>query len=180
MFWVMLFRATFAVVIGVTLWLSPDFARPKMAIFMGMYWLMLGATNFRALRRGDKPGRLLMTAGLVAGLVTGGAVLVHTVAFPAGEALVFTRFVGGVISVTGMLHFLGGFSNYEGTLPRWRPGQALGVVEIVLGSILMLAPLSEPTYWAGSLWALLAGAFLLLEAHGRRSQPQPSGSSSAI
>ena len=148
MFWITLIRATIAMVIGLTIWLSPDFARPKLATFMGLYWLLLGGMNLIALHRGVQPGRLLITAGVVAGLVTGLAIFVQTFLYE-GQASIFTRLVGAVILFIGMLHFLGGFRLNQ-ALPRWRPGQPLGVVEIALGSILVLAPLTAPTFWVAA------------------------------
>ena len=168
MFWITLLRAAIALAIGITLVISPEFARPKIAHFMGIYWLLLGFANFRAIHKGLEPGRWLTTAGVLGGVGTGLAVFLHS--FVGGdETSLLTRLMGLVILMTGIVHFFGGFRNYQGPLPHWRPGQALGVIEIVLGSVLMLSPFSEPAYWIASIWAFAAGVFLLTDALGRRA-----------
>ena len=168
MFWITLGRAIVAVIFGIGLIFARDLARPQLVHFMGFYWLLLGVMEFRAISQGVRPGRLLTVAGIVAGVTTGLAVIFHSIVL-GGESSIFTRFVGTIIMLTGVIHILGGFRLEETPLPRWRPGQAVGVVEIILGSILMLALVAEPVYWLAVLWALLVGAFFLLDAKRLRA-----------
>lgn len=77
---------------------------------------------------------------------------------------VFISVLGLVIALTGILHVFGGF-RMGLDLGRRRSWSAflLGVFEVILGVLLVVAPLERGTavYLATSVWALVGGFILL-------------------
>jgi voltage-gated potassium channel len=76
--------------------------------------------------------------------------------------------VGVVIVLTGLIHLFGGFRQSEDLERKWSWSSfLLGVFEIVLGSLMVLAsPGSTGTavFWAASIWAFIGGALLIGDA----------------
>jgi len=71
-----------------------------------------------------------------------------------------------VIALTGIAHLLGGFEPADGSGRRWRPGVPLGILEIGLGTTLILTADRHDSLstWLASAWALLGGAVLVSDA----------------
>jgi uncharacterized membrane protein HdeD (DUF308 family) len=74
--------------------------------------------------------------------------------------------LGVVIALTGIAHLLGGFEFADRSGRRWRPGVPLGILEIGLGTTLILTADRHDSLstWLASAWALLGGAVLVSDA----------------
>ena len=155
--------------------------------FMGFYWLMSGILSIRWGVRGDRPRRLSIVAGLV-GMLAGIAALSRNVGLGLLSEVAILYLLGSVILLTGVLHMLGGFRTGEDRFRQWSWGSfMLGFFEIVLGVMLLIAPLDRgpAIYLAASVWAFLGGAMLIGDALRvralvrRASQADGAGSQSA-
>jgi uncharacterized membrane protein HdeD (DUF308 family) len=95
-----------------------------------------------------------LAAGAI-GTVTGAVVLVANVGTTFLLAI-----LGVVIALTGIAHLLGGFELAHRSGRRWRPGVPLGILEIGLGTTLILTAGRHDSLstWLASTWALLGGA----------------------
>lgn len=106
-FWITLIRGVFAISLGIALFFQPDKARPILANFMGVYWLVSGIVSLRFGGSGERARALPILAGII-GILAGLAVLTRgaTVAWVAEELLL--SLLGAVILLTGVMHaFLG-------------------------------------------------------------------------
>ena len=107
---------------------------------MGAYFLVSGLFSLLWARRGPVLRRLAFVAGCV-GVVTGASVMVYGVAggqIPPRDQVLMG--LGLVVGLTGVLHLVGGFMVGE-RIDRWPAGHLLlGLLEIVLGAILLFAP----------------------------------------
>jgi len=163
-----LYRGGAAVVLGILLLFMPDKSKDFLFNLMGFFWLSIG---FAVLRRSQEDARYpgkhtALIAGLVAS-VTG--LLVVTRRFTEswiGEDVVFFV-LGTVILATGLLHIfgeirIGGFT----TTRQTRVHYYLGVLEVLLGGLLILSPrIDQPfVYWAATAWALIYGVMVLNSA----------------
>jgi uncharacterized membrane protein HdeD (DUF308 family) len=90
-----------------------------------------------------------------------------------------------VIALTGIAHVLGGFELADPSGRRWRPGVPLGILELGLGTTLIVTADRHDSLstWLASAWALLGGSVLLSDALlMRRRLPahpdHPAGSAS--
>lgn len=181
-FWITLVRGIFAISLGLALVVQPDRARPMLANFFGMYWLMAGLVSIRWGARGERARGLPLVAGVVGvltGLVAIGRVLISGV---LSEVLVL-YLLGTVILLTGVLHMFGGFRTGEERERQWSWGSfLLGFFEIVLGAILIIEPLErgQGLNLAATVWALVGGAMLIGDALRVRAQAlRASGSDDA-
>lgn len=171
-FWIPLIRGLFAISLGLALLIQPDRSRPTLVNFMGIYWLMSGILSIRWGVRGDRPRRLSIVAGLV-GMLAGIAALSRNVGLGLISEVAILYLLGGVILLTGVLHMLGGFRTGEDRSRQWSWGSfLLGFFEVVLGVMLILAPLERgpAIYLAASVWAFLGGAMLIGDALRVRAQ----------
>jgi hypothetical protein len=85
--------------------------------------------------------------------------------------------LGLVIALTGIAHLLGGFELADRSGRRWRPGVPLGILEIGLGTTLILTADRDDSLstWLASASAILGGAVLISDALLiRRRLPAPS------
>lgn len=159
-------RAVLAFAIGLALLLTPGKGESALLTFMGLYWLVGGISSLVWARRGPFLRHLALAAGVV-GVVTGTLVLAHelldTRILPLD--LILPAF-GLVILLTGALHLAGGFMVGE-LGDRWPTGHLLlGALEIILGLVLVLAPIRrELIDDIATLWAFLAGSLLLFDAY---------------
>jgi len=110
--------------------------------------------------------RLPIIAGAI-GVATGAFVLLADV----GTAFLLS-ILGIVISLTGIVHLLGGFELGDLSGRRWRPGVPLGILELGLGTTLILTPdlSGSASTWLASAWALLGGVVLVSDAFLIRRQ----------
>lgn len=168
-------RALLAFGIGIALLLSPNRGEEAVAGFMGAYFLVSGLFSLAWARRGPVLQRLAFVSGCV-GVITGASVMVY--AFAGGQIPPRDQVLMGlglVIGLTGVLHLVGGFMVGE-RIDRWPAGHLLlGLLEVVLGAILLFAPVRrELIDAAATIWAFTAGsvlAFDAMRAHRRWSGP---------
>jgi uncharacterized membrane protein HdeD (DUF308 family) len=97
--------------------------------------------------------------------VTGALVLVANVGTTFLLAI-----LGVVIALTGVAHVLGGFELADRSGRRWRPGVPMGILEIGLGTTLVVTSghAGSLSTWLASAWALLGGALLVSDALSMR------------
>ncbi len=158
-------RAVLAFAIGIALLLVPDRGEEAVAGFMGAYFLVSGLFSLAWARRGPVLRRLAFGSGCV-GVVTGTGVMIYGIAggqFPPRDQVLMG--LGLVIGLTGVLHLVGGFMVGE-RVDRWPAGHLLlGMLEVVLGVILLFAPgRQEVIEVAATVWAFTAGSVLAFDA----------------
>jgi len=158
-------RAVLAFGIGIALLLVPDRGEEAVAGFMGAYFLVSGLFSLAWAWRGPVLRRLAFASGCV-GVVTGASVMVY--AFAGGQIPPRDQVLMGlglVVGITGVLHLVGGFMVGE-RIDRWPAGHLLlGLLEVVLGAILLFAPVRrELIDAAATIWSFTAGSVLAFDA----------------
>ena len=175
-FWITLIRGLLALTLGTALLFYPDRARPMLANFMGMFWLTSGIIGIRWGVSGERARGLPVLAGVV-GVVAGLGMLGRHFAPNVAPLDVFLSVLGLIILLTGLLHiYYGkGKGHSEGKL-SW-PATILGVFEIVVGLILVAAPMERgPVILvAAGIWAALGGTVLIGDALRIRRAKQEAG-----
>ena len=175
LFWITLIRALLAFALGISLLFIPDKTHKMLGNFMGMFWLMSGILLVRQ-EMHLKRSKLLLVLGIVGALA--GLMMVtrdlsrHWVA----EDMV-KNILGAVILLTGILHVSGGFQiGKKALLGRTGVSIVLGVFEIGLGAMLIISKtgLDQRVYFVATIWALLGGALLLMDAIRQRRQGKAS------
>ena len=159
--WITVVRGVMAIVLGLALALHHNRAPAALANFMGVYWVLNGVVTVRGgmalegLRR-----RVALAAGLI-GVVTGAVVLLVNV-----DTTFLLSILGVVIALTGIAHLLGGFELADMSGRRWRPGVPLGILEVGLGTTLVLTSGvgGSVSTWLASAWALVGGIVLVSDA----------------
>lgn len=134
---------------------------------MGMYWLVSGVMSITwGLRAARRPG-VWLAAGIVG--VIGGVAIVSR---PLIASLVAPRVMVDLFAVfailAGLLHVLGGYRIRQDHGRRWSWGSLfLGVVQIVLGVLILASPEEVPTgvLYVAMIWALIGGIGLLADAY---------------
>jgi uncharacterized membrane protein HdeD (DUF308 family) len=159
--WVTLVRGVMAIVIGLALALHNDRAPAALANFMGVYWILAGIATFRLGLAVQGPRRRVPLAAGAIGAATGAIVLLADV----GETFLLLV-LGVVMALTGIVHLLGGFELPDVSGRRWRPGVPLGILEVGLGTILILTSSQSGSLWTwlASAWAILGGVVLVFDA----------------
>jgi uncharacterized membrane protein HdeD (DUF308 family) len=163
-----------AVALGVALMLEPNRTKPVLANFMGMYWLVSGLMSLRWGVGGRRAKGLWLAAGII-GLLVGVGLLSRDLTLnwvPLGTLITV---MGLLILLTGLLHIFGGFRTGEDlTRQRSPTSLLLGAFEVILGLLLVIAPLDQGplVYLAMSVWALLGGVILISDALRVRRQRQ--------
>src|SRR4051812_45444046 len=150
-----------AIVLGLALALHGDRAPAALVNFMSVYWILNGIITLQLARAAEGPRRRLALAAGAIGTVTGAVVLVANVGTTFLLAI-----LGLVIALTGVAHLLGGFELADRSGRRWRPGVPLGILELGLGTTLILTADRHDSLstWLASAWALLGGAVLVSDA----------------
>jgi uncharacterized membrane protein HdeD (DUF308 family) len=158
--WITVARGVMAIVLGLSLASYHDRAPAALVNFMGVYWILNGIVTFQWGLAAGPRRRLPLAAGAF-GIVTGAVVLVANVGTTFLLAI-----LGVVIALTGIAHLLGGFELADRSGRRWRPGVPLGIIEIGLGTTLILTADRHDSLatWLASAWALLGGAVLVSDA----------------
>jgi uncharacterized membrane protein HdeD (DUF308 family) len=156
-------RGLLLLALGLSLLLIPDRTYRMLFNAMGVFWLMTGIVLIRreAHARGN---RLLLVAaicGVLAGLLVLGRDLSRQwLAEPWVKGL-----LGGAILLSGVLHILAQ-SRFGWQALRGRPlvNALLGLVEIVLGVLLIVTPTGREqiVFNIAIIWSLLAGGLLLV------------------
>jgi uncharacterized membrane protein HdeD (DUF308 family) len=169
-FWITFFRSLFAITLGLALILQPNQTRPVLANFVGMYWLGSGVLSLRwSTSQRSRWGVFAAVVGILAGL----SVLGRTVASNWLADDVVLSLLGFIVLLTGIIHAFEGFqSRHTHSRRRSWPSTLLGLFEIVLGLILVVAPLSQGPIVYLSLvgWAFMGGAVLMGDAFSLRQQ----------
>jgi uncharacterized membrane protein HdeD (DUF308 family) len=171
-FWITLLRGIFAISLGLALLVQPDKTRPVLLNFMGFYWLASGIVSIRWGISSRRPRLLAVLAGVI-GVLAGLVTVTRRLMFRYLEELIVVYLLGGVIFLTGVAHMAGGFREEPGADRRWSWFSfLLGVFEVVLGGLLLLAPLElgPAVVWAAGIWALLGGLILIRDARRQRAQ----------
>jgi uncharacterized membrane protein HdeD (DUF308 family) len=151
--WITVARRVMAIVLGLALALHHDRAPAALVNFMGVYWILSGIVTFQEGLAAEGPRRRLPPAVGAIGTVTGAVVLVANVGTTFLLAI-----LGVVFALTGIAHLLGGFELADRSGRRWRPGAPLGILEIGLGTTLILTADRHDPSQRGS------------QAHGRSSE----------
>jgi uncharacterized membrane protein HdeD (DUF308 family) len=174
LFWISLARGLMALLLGFALLLQAEKTRPLLINFMGVYWLASGATLLWSMLTGGQARRSLGIGGAIVALITGLAALLYS--HFSGPSHPVVVLLGLVIVLTGALHFVGVLEVEQAHNRRLGPFVPLGLVEVILGALLVCSPLfrTHVTYWTASLWAAVAGAILLLDALHIRARVMPS------
>lgn len=171
LFWITLIRALLAFALGISLLFIPDKTHKMLGNFMGMFWLMSGILLVRQ-EIHLKRSRLFLVLGIV-GALTGLMMVTRGVSSRWVAQDVVNNILGAVILLTGILHVTGGFQfGRKAMMGRTGVSIILGVFEIGLGIMLLLTEpgLDQRVYLAATLWALVGGTLLLIDAIRQRRQ----------
>jgi uncharacterized membrane protein HdeD (DUF308 family) len=145
---------------------QPDKTRPILANFMGMFWLASGIISLRWSVSGERARRTGVVAGAI-GILAGLAMLTRGLTNAWVRQDILFSLLGVVIVLTGTLHISGGFRVGEHAHRKWSwTGFILGAFEIMLGLMLIIEPMGRSFvfYLAVSIWALVGGAILIMDA----------------
>lgn len=162
--WITLLRGLFAVALGVALLFKPDMARPLLANFMGGFWFATGLVSIRwgvATKHAKAVTIVVGVLGVLAGIsMMGRRLVMRWVDFD-----VVMMALGAVILLTGMLHISGRMPVRHGPVRWTRSGLILGLFEMVLGLVLLIAHTIGPVLnFIALLWAFLGGFVLIHDA----------------
>ena len=162
-FTITLIRGLLALSLGIVLLFLPDKTRPMLGNFMGMFWLASGIISLRWSASGKRARRSGILAGVI-GVLAGLAMLTRGVTNAWIRQDILFSLLGVVMLLTGILHTFGGFRVGE---RQWSwTSFMLGIFEVVLGLMLIIEPMGRSIffYLAASIWALLGGIILILDA----------------
>ena len=170
--WITVVRGVMAIVLGLALALNHNRAPAALANFMGFYWILNGMVTVRAgMAIEGRRRRIALLAGGI-GVVTGAVVVLVNV-----DTTFLLSILGVVIALTGVVHLTGGFELADVSGRRWRPGVPLGILEVGLGTTLVLTSGvgGSLSTWLASAWALLGGIVLVTDALAVRRRLTRSG-----
>lgn len=164
-FWITLIRAVLAIILGLILIFSPEKTSPMLFNFMGVFWLLSGIA---ILRQQSRPhgNRLLLAAGVI-GVLAGLLVITRNLTRNYMAENLVVIILGSIIVLTGILHIAGGIQvGKQASRGRTTLSVTWGIFEIILGVLLIISGgnKSPILYWTATIWALLAGIFLFLDA----------------
>jgi uncharacterized membrane protein HdeD (DUF308 family) len=174
-FWITLIRGLLALTLGFALLFIPEKTHSMLYNFMGMFWLMSGLVLVRQ-EMHLKRHIIFRIIGLT-GVLVGAIVLARfLIADWLGESLVI-NLLGAVVLLTGILHVIDGFQyGRKAMLGRTGLSTALGIFEVILGGIVLFSHTgtSQIVYILATIWALLAGSLLFVDAFRQRRQMKAS------
>jgi uncharacterized membrane protein HdeD (DUF308 family) len=165
-FTVTLIRGLLAISLGAVLLFQPDKTRSMLGNFMGMFWLASGIISIRWSVSGERARRIALLTGVI-GVLAGLAMLTRGLTNAWIRQDILFSLLGVVIVLTGTLHVFGGFRVGEHAHRKWSwTSFILGAFEIVLGLMLIFEPLGRSIffYLAASIWALVGGFILIMDA----------------
>jgi uncharacterized membrane protein HdeD (DUF308 family) len=172
-FWVTLFRGLLAAILGLVLAFQPDKARPVLVNFIGMFWLASGIMSVRWGARGQETRQTWPIVAGIAGIIAGLLALSRRLTAGVLSELIILNLLGGVMILTGIIHITGGFRVGRQERHQTWASILLGVFEVILGSLALLAQsleFGQAFYWALTIWALLGGFMLFADALAIRRQ----------
>lgn len=165
-FTITLIRGLLAISLGAVLLFQPDKTRSMLGNFMGMFWLASGIISIRWSVSGERARRIALLTGVI-GVLAGLAMLTRGLTNAWVRQDILFSLLGVVIVLTGILHIFGGFRVGEDAHRKWSwTSFILGAFEIVLGLMLIIEPMGRSIffYLAASIWALVGGSILILDA----------------
>ena len=163
--WTTFLRGISAVTLGLALIVRPDAARPFLSNFIGAFWLSGGLLSIRWGLQTKQSKWITIVVGVI-GILAGTAVLGRTVAERWIDPAFIVTLLGIVALLTGVLHVSGRMTVRHAPVGEVsRTGVLLGIMEIVLGLILLFGSKdSRIAYLASVVWALLGGVALFNDA----------------
>ena len=172
-FWITAFRGGLVIVLGLSLLMIPEKTFKMLANFMGIFWLMTGIVSIRQESHKHRDN-LSLVAGVI-GVLTGITVITRSLIRQwFGEEL-FVALLGIVISLTGLLHVVGGFRiGKQAGHGQTRLSIVLGIFEFILGIVLLLGNGSSTSteqqliYLFAIGWAMSGGILLIGDAIRQR------------
>ena len=165
-FTITLIRGLLAISLGAVLLFQPDKTRSMLGNFMGMFWLASGIISIRWSVSGERARRIALLTGVI-GVLAGLAMLTRGLTNAWVRQDILFSLLGVVIVLTGTLHIFGGFRVGEDAHRKWSwTSFILGAFEIVLGLMLIIEPMGRSIffYLAASIWALVGGFILIMDA----------------
>lgn len=171
--YIYLFRGVFAIVLGVLLFTQR--AQWNVVQYMGLFWLTVGLTNISWARsRGREIGlaRWALVAGIL-GVLAGVIALLRPLLALYFSTWAIVLLLGALVIITGLLHIFGGFRISSAYGAQWAWGSYLvGFVQVILGLIVISYPWEPvPAVWLmASIWCIITGILLLLDARRLRTQ----------
>ena len=177
MFWVTFMRGILAMTLGMALLIQPDKVRSFLITSMGIFWLVGGVMSIRWGLSGKRTRGLPLLAGVVGVLAGITAISRRFLQLDSlvSETLIIT-ILGVAILLTGVMHLIGGFRTGEDASRQWSwMSFILGLFEFVLGGALIMEPLDQGLviYFGASIWAMLGGLILIVDA--LRLRPRARG-----
>ena len=156
-----LYRGVLAIVLGIVLIFYPAKSQNLLMNLMGFFWLSSGLVLIHQERGSGQ--RMSWVVGLV-GIFAELAVVFRNIARRWVPEIAVVELLGAVILVTGVLHMLGQF-RHSGVFRRRdkRLHVVLGLLEIILGILLILSPLERGPiiYWTATIWSLIFGGLVI-------------------
>ena len=161
-FMISLVRGAMLFILGFSLLLIPEKTHAMLFNAMGIFWLISGIIS---VRREMQPGQRnwpLLVVGAV-GVLVGLLVVTRDLTRTVLAEVWVKNLLGAAILFSGGLHVLTGLGSWKGPRERSLIGTLLGVVEIVLGALLIFGATGHEqiVYYAALVWALLGGALVL-------------------
>jgi uncharacterized membrane protein HdeD (DUF308 family) len=145
---------------------------------IGIYWLLGSLLTLRWLARHRRPpGNRLVWAAAILGIVAGLLVLLRFLLEEVLSTNLVLTLLGLTAILTGLLRLSGSFRDHiiDGR-PRLPHRVALGVLELALGVLLLLARgATRPMAIAAGLWAVVGGTIMLVDALALRRMSHPLG-----
>lgn len=174
---IMLARAVVALLLGLSVLLAEK-TRPALGNFIGIYWLLGSLLTLRWVARHRRErGTRLARAAAVMGILAGVLVLARSALEDVLSASLVLTLLGLTAILTGLLRLSGSFRDHvvDGR-PRLPHRVALGVLELALGVLLVLAHrATRPVAIAAGLWAIVGGTIMLVDALALRRMAHPLG-----
>ena len=168
-----LIRGVFALILGVLL--LTQRAQWNVVQYMGIFWLTIGLSSIawaRSRGREIRLARWSLVAGIL-GVFAGVIALLRPLLALYFSSWAIVSLLGALIIITGILHIIGGFRIGSVYGSQWAWGSYLvGFIQVILGLIVIIFPW-EPiraVWLMASIWCIITGILLLLDARRLRTQ----------
>lgn len=157
-------RGLFAIFLGAILFFQPDKGLPLLTTFMGGFWIGSGLLSVRW-GMGKEHSKLLTIVVGAIGILAGAIAISSRFITPWVSHAILNVALGIIMIITGVFHISGRMSVKHAELHRSRSGTLLGIFEIILGLILILADTIGPVIYTLTLiWAIFGGIALMADA----------------
>lgn len=179
--WITFFRGLFAVALGIALLVRPEATRPILSNFIGVFWASSGLLSIRWGLHTERSRWITILVGLV-GILAGIMVLVRRAVSDWLNPDFIVTALGVIALLTGLLHVSGHMPVRQvlvGT--RSRTGILLGILEMVLGTVLIFDDVIGPIlHTVLIIWALLGAFALFNDARWMRQETKRMERNQAI